>query len=343
MYCSLFNIHDTDLSNLIIQRKGSLSSLVAQLSNCSQVGLHARHIVSNLIQSPINSKDGIKLSLDAPLNNPISLNIIRPAVLRQYFGNNIDDNSTIENEVKRYTYGSGSGTSSVGMDKYNFVTREMTPSMQMLSSEIHKFLRNNKLLFNLETTDMSQLFNHCSVILYYAGKGLKKLSSLGYHSDCVYSTQNGKFVSNSNSQVINTPTVIYSLGDSRTLNYRKRKLINGNNQRNEWLDDAVYRESFHLDRDTITIVNQLDEDPLSPKNNKEQCQYIHGDVKVSGESLSAGIVLRVVSSVEGYNTNHDTMIVDGNPDDNDIVHGVLGVDLFTFHNDINILLNKTDL
>ena len=59
--------------------------------------------------------------------------------------------------------------------------------------------------------------------------------------------------------------------------------------------------------------------------------------------MSAGIVLRVVSSVEGYNTNHDTMIVDGSPDDNDIVHGVLGVHLFTFHNDINILLNKTDL
>ena len=37
------------------------------------------------------------------------------------------------------------------------------------------------------------------------------------------------------------------------------------------------------------------------------------------------------------------MILDGNPDDNDIVHGVLDVDLFTYHTDINSLLNKTNL
>lgn len=122
----------------------------------------------------MNSTEGIQLSLDTPLNNPISLNIIRPAVFRQYFGNNIDDNATLENEVKRYIYGSGSGASSVGMDTCNFVTnKRMTNSMQMLSSEIHNFLRNNKSQFSLETTDISQPFNHCSVVLYYAGSGLK--------------------------------------------------------------------------------------------------------------------------------------------------------------------------
>ena len=45
-----------------------------------------RKVVDELITSPINSKSGIKLSLDKPLNNRICLNIFRPAVLRQYYG-----------------------------------------------------------------------------------------------------------------------------------------------------------------------------------------------------------------------------------------------------------------
>ena len=331
------------MSTIVIQRQPMLASIVAQLSNCSEIALCARHIITKIIRSPINSNEGIKLSLDTPLNNPASLNILRPAVLRQYYGKNLLMNTVLQNQIKRYTYGSGSGTSSVGMDKYNFVTRPMGPSMEILSSDIHTFLTQNKKHFNLETVDMTHQFNHCSVILYYAGDGLKKSAKLGFHSDCVYSTQNGTFVSSANSQVINTPTVIYSLGDSRVLNWHRRTLSNDNTVRNHWINDDTFSESFNLDRDTITIVNPLDEDPLSPKNINEQCQYIHGGVNVTGDTLCAGIVLRVVSSLEFYNTINDTMIIDGNSDHNDIVHGVLGVDLFNFHTRLNRLLNNTNL
>ena len=167
-----------------------LASIVAQLSNCSEIALCARHIITKIIRSPINSNEGIKLSLDTPLNNPASLNILRPAVLRQYFGKSLLMNTVSKNQIKRYTYGSGSGTSSVGMDKYNFVTRPMEPYMEKLSSDIHTFLTQNNKYYNLETVDMTHQFNHCSVILYYAGEGLKKSAKLGFHSDCVYSTQN---------------------------------------------------------------------------------------------------------------------------------------------------------
>ena len=49
----------------------------------------SRIVIDELIRSRINSKCGIKLSLDKPLNNDISLNILRPVVLRQYFGKEV--------------------------------------------------------------------------------------------------------------------------------------------------------------------------------------------------------------------------------------------------------------
>ena len=74
----------------------------------------------------MNSKCGIKVSLDKPLNNDICLNIFRPAVLRQYFGKEVDN---IDGKLKRCTYGSGTGSSSVGMDPHKFVTRSFKKDM----------------------------------------------------------------------------------------------------------------------------------------------------------------------------------------------------------------------
>ena len=51
----------------------------------------------------------------------------------------------------------------------------------------HHILSSNIQLFNLKDVDMSYKFNHCTIIMYYAGTYLKDRSSLTYHSDCVYS------------------------------------------------------------------------------------------------------------------------------------------------------------
>ena len=50
----------------------------------------AKDSLKTLIISSINNFDGIKLNIDSPYSNPM-LNIIRPAVLRQYYGLNLDD------------------------------------------------------------------------------------------------------------------------------------------------------------------------------------------------------------------------------------------------------------
>jgi len=55
--------------------------MVIQLDSSDLMGIYARNVTHTLITMPINSKHGIKLSLDTPLNNTKNLNTIRPACL----------------------------------------------------------------------------------------------------------------------------------------------------------------------------------------------------------------------------------------------------------------------
>jgi len=277
---------------------------------------------------PINSSEGIQLSLDTPLNNTKNLNTLRPAVLRQYFGDDVDVISKSQKFVRRYTYGFGSGTSSVGMDPLNFVTRKMTPEMKYIGRNLHQLLIKNRSLFNLDGVNLEQCFNHCTVISYYASGDLKKQSSLGMHTDCVYSPRDGKFTKKMNSQVENTPAVIYSVGDKRLLHSKKRYM----SETGVWKDDESFGTSYHLNSDTATIINPLDEDPLSRKNISEHAQYQHGGVKVNGTKLCFGLVFRVVSSEESYHLENNKMIVDYLYDMNDTVDGIVGYDYVPFHN-----------
>ena len=54
------------------------------------MGIYARSVIHSLITMAINSSERIKLSLDTPLNNTKNLNTLRPAVLRQYFAEDVD-------------------------------------------------------------------------------------------------------------------------------------------------------------------------------------------------------------------------------------------------------------
>jgi hypothetical protein len=78
-----------------------LKSLVCQLPKDNALYDLSRRDIDTLINYPINSADGIKLSIDKPLNNSECLNIYRPAVLRQYFGREV---SRTAKNVERYTY-----------------------------------------------------------------------------------------------------------------------------------------------------------------------------------------------------------------------------------------------
>ena len=92
-------------------------------------------------------------------------------------------------------------------------------------------------------------------------------------------------MSKSNSQVHNTPAVIYSIGDTGKLNWKCRKIGLSNCGRNIWQDTTCSKMNFQLSTDTLTIINPDDENPCSVKNINDNRQYLHGGVNVTGEKF----------------------------------------------------------
>jgi len=88
--------------------------------DCSNLHHHAKNAISTLIFNGMGEPDGIQLSVDNPWNfgNRI-VNVERPAVLRQYFGETVStakrrDGYGEDDYVKRACYGTGTGVGSVG-------------------------------------------------------------------------------------------------------------------------------------------------------------------------------------------------------------------------------------
>ena len=127
--------------------------------------------------------------------------------------------------VRCYTYGYGSGTSSVVMDPYTFDTRKMTNKMEYIATKLHGILLQNKKCLNLQSADLNQKFNHYIVIMYYAVANLKQNSSLGMHYDCIYSPTDGSFATKANAQVKNTPAVVYLIGGYQSIKLEKNGIL----------------------------------------------------------------------------------------------------------------------
>lgn len=135
-------------------------------------------------------------------------NLRRPAVLRQYFGLDLDTPDLPptgrEDVVWRSSYGVGSGAKSVGIHNRFSTTREMTFAMKVIADEVYQYLQAR---FSDDDSVSIHPFNHVTVLFYYQkidGKANNK-SMLGYHTDNVFS-HDGVFLQDSNSQMENTFT-----------------------------------------------------------------------------------------------------------------------------------------
>ena len=88
------------------------------------------------------------------------LNSSRPAVHRQYFGR--------DTNTGRITYGIGSGSNTIGGGSLTCVTRPFNYYINQIASYLHKTLYYRRTEFLLNESDLSEQFNHCTVLLYYA-------------------------------------------------------------------------------------------------------------------------------------------------------------------------------
>ena len=194
---------------------------------------------------------------------------------------------------------------------------------------------------NLKGVDLSTKFNHCTVLLYYAGEGLKKSTSLGYHTDCVYSPNTGEYMNKHNSQKENTPAVIYAIGDKRRLNWRLRHVTANDNGRKVWCQPNADTLTFEIESDTLTIIHPHDENPMIDSNKESMSQFMHGGVNLSGEKFSVGFVFRVVKDTHKYHLSDDTMVYDNSSGHGDVVDGILGIDIMSFHWNLLTLYRNT--
>ena len=148
--------------NTIYQTCKELQSLVIHLASDSYLNHLATTIADTMVSSPISSPNWIHITIDRPYKSTGELNVFRPSVLRQYFGLT---HSLTENCVQRYSYGTGGGINSVGIDNSNFMTRELSPQMVELSHQLHDMLRGNQHVLGLGTVDLSTPFNHCTLLM----------------------------------------------------------------------------------------------------------------------------------------------------------------------------------
>ena len=109
---------------------------------------------------------------------------------------------------------------------------------------------------------------------------MKEVSSMGWHADITHDSD-GKYQPSQNSQRINTPTVVYTLGDERTLNWRRRLWSN-----KKVLMDKLFKHAMNLPEGSAVLINPLDETPKPMTNSDIIEQFVHGNVKVRKGKMS---------------------------------------------------------
>ena len=182
------------------------SFLVLNFLNNDRLLIAMAFLIPNaLIMEGLDTLEGIRPSVDRPsCSNARLLNLERPAVLRQYFGMDLEDATPNdlplperEGVVWRSCYGVGSGSGTVGIhpryvvgvfymlqiisrrrkirklsrlyiifaSKRHSTTREMTLAMKIIAKEVFQYVRAR--FGNDEDSVVIRPFNHVTVLFYY--------------------------------------------------------------------------------------------------------------------------------------------------------------------------------
>ena len=170
----------------------------------------------NRLKYKPDSKKGIWVTIESPkcCKNYAKFNVDRAVPLRQYFGS--DDGIADDDGVFRWSYGVGSGSSTVGGDTLTSTTRPMSNNMKEMCDSLKKM---SKFICSEKYCRKNIDFNHVTV-LYYMMDSKNPTIKLKPHCD-IERTAGDVFKQN-NSQEEGTPTVVLTLNDSKTVEFYKR-------------------------------------------------------------------------------------------------------------------------
>ena len=159
--------------------------------------------------------------------------------------------------------------------------------MKQLADDLYEDVKQK---FRHDTTCLDiKKFNSCTVLLYY-GKTLKRIIQLGFHRDQLYRSD-GTINQKQNSQAVNTPTVVLTVGDSRMLHF----ILCGKE-----IKKNIHVDSFELDHGSMFFLHPCDEIPMLRAVFTEYADlytyYKHGGVKHGpSDGLSVAFVFRTVN------------------------------------------------
>ena len=268
----------------------------------------ARSIVVKLLLSPFNSAEGITVCADMPFGQKNLLNISRPAVLRTYYGMNTDANSPTQ--WTRITYGPTSLSGSLSMDPMYFTTKAMSVEMYELGNYLKTFVKRKFEEYRLGGDIFDCEFNHCTVLVYNAHMSNVNCK-LPFHCDCQYNHK-GEFKYGKNTQGENTPVIVYSMGDPRTMSYRQRWVVSGKKNFKKWHVSKNHIQQYKLTDNSIFVLHPRDEQPMIRIIGEPLSQFQHGHVNVNKGDLSMGLIFRNVTHTLVYDNVKSTRILPDN-------------------------------
>ena len=151
--------------------------------------------------------------LKSSMGNPADSAMFLPSSFNVYFGKN---RLVSDAGIQRYAYGTGSGTSTIGLDTSTMKIHQITGPLIELSAEVTKLMAAQS--WNWADWLSRHPVNVCAVKVYYMtedGNG-ETYKKTGYHCDITYNKRCRKPLPN-NSQVPGTPVAMLTYGAPKNL------------------------------------------------------------------------------------------------------------------------------
>ena len=196
-------------------------------------------------------RKGITFAIESPkcCPNYAVPNFSRDVPLRQYFGKKDIDQSGISSScVRRWSYGVGSGSSTVGGDTKSTKTRPLTKVMANMCSKLNSYVPT---VCNGKHCETSFDFNRVTILHYLFDSDKHTKVSLRKHTNLESSPSN--VIKEGNSQKSGTPTVVIALQQPKEVRFYKR-YSNG-----VAFDDSVLIGGFDMNHGDMFILHPADE------------------------------------------------------------------------------------